>query len=200
VRCLREGGLVAYPTETVWGLGADATSDGAVDRLRRFKGRRDDAPISILVEGAEALAALDFELGPCAERLAKHFWPGPLTLVMRCGSRFARGIANEEGAVGVRSSGHPLASALARRLRLEGLGPVTATSLNKSGAPEARTRSEAVRVCSDFVRLVEVEGAEAGGEAPSTVIDLTGDIPRVLRWGAVPEAELLPFLEGLAVR
>ncbi len=197
VRCLRDGGLVAYPTETVWGLGADAKSDEAVDGLRRFKGRGDDAPISILVEGAEALGPLDFELGPCAERLAKRFWPGPVTLVMRCGARFARGIAREDGAVGVRCSAHPLAAALASRLRVEGLGPVTATSLNQTGAPEARTRADALRVCGDDVTLIELEGAEAGGEAPSTVVDLTGDYPRVLRWGAVPETELMPFLEEL---
>jgi len=188
---------VAYPTETVWGLGADATSDEAVESLRRFKGRGDDAPISILVEGAQALTSLDFDLGPCAERFAERFWPGPVTLVMRCGSRFAHGIARADGAVGVRCSAHPLAAELARRLRVEGIGPVTATSLNESGAPEARTRAEALRICGDSVSLVEVAGAEASGEAPSTVIDLTGDLPRVLRWGAVPDTELMPFLEEL---
>jgi L-threonylcarbamoyladenylate synthase len=200
VRSVGEGGLVAYPTETVWGLGADARSDAAVEALRRFKGRGDDAPISILVESAEALASYDFELGPCAERLAKGFWPGPLTLVLGCGSRFATGIARADGAVGVRCSAHPLASALARRLHAEGVGPVTATSLNVTGAPEARTRTEAIRVCGDSVRLVEVEGAESGGEAPSTVVDLTESEPRVLRWGAVPATELLPFIEEMKSR
>ena len=82
MRCLRDGGLVAYPTETVWGLGADATSDEAVDALRRFKGRGDDAPISILVEGVEVLGLLDFELDSCAERLAKQFWPTSLERVV----------------------------------------------------------------------------------------------------------------------
>ena len=74
---------------------------------------------------------------------------------------------------------------------------MTATSLNESGAPEARTRAEAFRVCGDSVTLVEVEGAEAGGDAPSTVIDLTGDFPSVLRWGAIPDTELMPFFEEL---
>ena len=200
VRRVRDGGLVAFPTETVWGLGADARSDTALEALRRFKGRRDDAPISILVDCAEALVSLDFEVGACAERLVKEFWPGPLTLVLRCGSRFARGIARADGAVGVRCSAHPLASALARRLRAEGVGPMTATSLNESGAPEARTRAEALRVCGDLVPLVEVEGAESGGDAPSTVVDLSGDLPRVLRAGAVPDTELLPFIEELKSR
>ena len=192
---VRDGGLIAYPTETVWGLGADSRSDAALEVLRRFKDRCDDAPISILVESAEALARLDFELGACAERLALEFWPGPVTLVLRCGSRFARGIARADGAVGVRCSAHPLASALARRLRAEGVGPVTATSLNESGAPAARTRADALGVCGDEVPLLEVEGAEAGGEVASTVVDLTGAVPHVLRWGAIPETDLLPFIE-----
>jgi L-threonylcarbamoyladenylate synthase len=196
-RHVRDGGLIAFPTETVWGLGADATSDAALDGLRRFKGRPDDAPISILVEGVDALAELDFELGACAARLAKEFWPGPVTLVLRCGFGFARGIARADGAVGVRCSAHPLASALARRLRAEGVGPVTATSLNESGAPAARTRADARGICGDAVPLVEVEGAESGGEEPSTVVDLTGMEPRVLRWGAIPATELLPIIEEL---
>jgi len=194
VQSIRAGRLVAYPTETVWGLGADARSDAALEALLRFKGRRADAPISILVESVDALAALDFELGARAEQLAGAFWPGPLTLVLRCGARFASGIARADGAVGVRCSAHPLAAALARRLRSEGIGPVTATSLNESAAPAARTRADARGMCGDAVSLIAVEGAEAGGGEASTVVDVTAAAPRVLRWGAIRDAALLPVI------
>lgn len=201
VRWLREGGLLAYPTETVWGLGADATSDPAMALLRRWKGRDEGVPISILVGAAESLAGLGFEPDGDAGRLASEFWPGPLTLVLPCRGRFARGIARPDGAVGVRCSAHPLAAALARRVAAEGIGPITATSLNASGAPPARTRDEARALCdgaTDAPRLLDVEGAEAGGDEESTVVDLTGERPRVLRQGALPVRALGRVLQEIA--
>ena len=113
VKWIAERGVLAYPTETVWGLGADARSDAAVDQLRAFKGRGDAAPISILVTGAGALAALGFRIDAAAQRLAREFWPGPLTLVLPCSASFAAGVAREDGAVGVRCSPHRVASELA---------------------------------------------------------------------------------------
>ena len=201
LRWLRSGGLLAYPTETVWGLAADAASEESVERLLRWKGRSADEPIAVLVESAEAAEALGFELGPAALRLAGDFWPGPLTLVVGSQASLARGIARDDGAVGLRCSSHPLAAALARRLAAEGVGPVTATSLNPSGKPAARSIDEARACCGsgpDDPRLLDAEGAEAGGDAASTVIDLTGEHPEVLRWGALPEREMRPLLDELA--
>jgi L-threonylcarbamoyladenylate synthase len=199
VAWIAEGGVLAYPTETVWGLGADARSDAAVDRLRAFKGRSDDAPISILVTGANALAALGFRVDAAAQRLAREFWPGPLTLVLRCEAAFAAGLARGDGAVGVRCSPHPVAGELAERCATAGAGPLTATSCNASGAPAARTRAAARRVCDGDPRVrVICDGADATGELPSTVIDLTGARPNVLRWGALAEPALRPVLEELA--
>jgi L-threonylcarbamoyladenylate synthase len=196
---IADGNVLAYPTETVWGLGADARSDAAVARLRAFKGRGDAAPISILVTGFAALAALDFRVGAAAARLARDFWPGPLTLVLGCEGRFADGIARADGAIGVRCSPHAVASALAQQCERAGTGPVTATSCNASGDPPARTRADARRVCSGdpHVRVIAAT-ADAGGEVPSTVVDLTGRAPRVLRWGALGESALGPILEELA--
>jgi tRNA A37 threonylcarbamoyladenosine synthetase subunit TsaC/SUA5/YrdC len=122
-------------------------------------------------------------------------------LVLPCAARFARGVARADGAVGVRCSAHPLAAALARRLRSERVGPITATSLNRSGAPPARTRSEAESVCGhepDQPRLLDVKGAEAGGDAASTVVDLAGARPVVLRWGAITADVLEPVLAELS--
>jgi L-threonylcarbamoyladenylate synthase len=196
-RWVREGGLLAYPTETVWGLGADAGSEDAVQRLRDWKGRSEGSPISILVEDAHMLEVLGLEASAAARRLISAFWPGPLTLVLPCRRRFASGVARDDGAVGVRCSLHPLAAALARRLAREGVGPITSTSLNPSGEPAVRTRREAAACCdgaSSAPRMLEVEGAEAGGYPASSVVDLTGARPAVLRWGALSERRLGPVL------
>jgi len=198
VRWLGAGGLVAYPTETVWGLAAAAKSELGMRRLRAWKERPEAAPVAILVEGVEDAEALGCELGPAARRLASAHWPGPLTLVVSCRQHFASGVARDDGAVGLRCPSHPLAAALARRARREGVGPITATSLNRHGEPPARTRDDAARVCeaADAPRLLAVEGAEAGGDAASTVVDATRPQAVVLRWGAIPRDELLPMLPG----
>jgi L-threonylcarbamoyladenylate synthase len=196
-RWVRDGGLLAYPTETVWGLGADAGSEEAVQRLRSWKGRSERAPISILVEDAHMLEGLGFEADAAARRLMSQFWPGPLTLVLPCRRRFASGVARDDGAVGVRCSLHPLAAALARRLSSEGVGPITSTSLNPSGEPAVCTRREAAVCCDDgpcAPRMLDVEGAEAGGQQVSTVVDLAGGRLEVLRWGGLPERVLAPVL------
>jgi L-threonylcarbamoyladenylate synthase len=200
VAWVRDGGLLAYPTETVWGLGAAADADRALERLRRWKGRGESVPLAILVEEVGDLGPLGFEVEGAVERLAAAFWPGPLTLVLKSRHRFGRGVARADGAVGVRCSAHPLAAAIARRLRDEGVGPITATSLNPSGQSPARTRDEAGAVCGEgdeVPHLIDVDQAESGGDEASTVVDLTGDSPRVLRWGAVPAAELEPLLREL---
>jgi tRNA threonylcarbamoyl adenosine modification protein (Sua5/YciO/YrdC/YwlC family) len=198
VDAVRRGALLAYPTETLYGLGADGCSADAVERLRRWKGREPESPLSILVEGGQALAELGIELAPLSRRLAEAFWPGPLTLVLPCPARFAPGVARADGAVGFRCSPHPVAAALASRLAREGIGPLTATSLNRSGAAPARTRSEAAHHCDggpDSPVLLDAPGPEAGGGPPSSVVDITGPQPRMLREGAISSAQLTTFLQ-----
>lgn len=200
VAWIRDGGLLAYPTETVWGLGVDAGRNDALEQLCRWKGREEDAPVSLLVDAVEALEPLGIELSSAARLLSDRFWPGPLTLVLSSRARFARGVAREDGAVGVRCSSHPLATSLARRLRAAGVGPITATSLNASGAEPASNREEAARLCSGgsaAPHLIGVERAEAGGVGVSTVLDLTGPEPVVLRWGLLGEPELRPTLDAI---
>jgi L-threonylcarbamoyladenylate synthase len=201
VRWVQEGGLLAYPTETVWGLGADASAAGSLSRLARWKGRGPDEPVSILVDEPGALASLGFEVSRAVQGICEAFWPGPLTLVLKSGGNFAPGVARADGAVGVRCTSHPLAAAIARRLRSEGVGPMTATSLNPSGEPAARTREQAVECCGDGEdqpRMIDVEQAEAGGDEASTVLDMTGSRPEVLRWGAVAADALEPLLRELS--
>jgi len=198
---LRAGGLVAYATETLYGLAADARSEAAVAGLRRWKGRAEAHPLTVLVPDADALAALGVALPGPARALAERFWPGPLTLVLPARRRLARGVGREDGALGVRCSPHPVARALAREAFAAGLGPPTATSLNRTGAPPARTRAEAVALCTgapDAPWLLELAGApEPAGDA-SSVVDLTTTPPTLLREGALARAALEPIAGALA--
>jgi L-threonylcarbamoyladenylate synthase len=200
-RWLAAGGLVAYPTETVWGLGADARSGEATARLRRWKGRATDDPVAVLVQSAAAARAQGFELGRAAARLAEAFWPGPLTLVVPSRLSLAPGVARADGAVGLRCSSHPLVGALLRRLSRQGAPLVTATSLNRSGEPAAARAQQARALCGpgpDEPHLLDVPGAETGGDLASTVVDCCGGEPRVLRAGAIGEEELAPLLREIA--
>jgi len=182
-------GLVAFPTETVWGLAARAESAIAIERLRAFKGREADKALSILVDSPQRGADVAAEWGESVRKLAETFWPGPLTLVVKCGRRFAPGVVAADGSIGLRCSPHPVAAALAEGALEGGLGPVTATSLNRGGEAPARNRAEAESVCGDEIAIVE---GEAGGAAASTVVDVTGPCLRVLREGAIS----LDFLES----
>ena len=191
-------GLLAYPTETVWGLGAAAASARAVERLRAWKGRGDEQPIAVLVPDLAALGALGAELCEAARALAAEFWPGPLTLVLRCRGPFAAGIAGRDGTVGFRCSPHPAARGLARAAFERGLGALTATSLNRSGDPPARTRAEAAALCrgDGAPQLLEGPWPDAGGAAPSSVVDLSGAAPQVVREGAIDAGALLRRARG----
>lgn len=198
VERVREGGLLAYPTETVYGLGGDARSQRAIARLLAWKGRSEAHPVPVLVTGLPAAEQLGIEVPDAAHRLAAAFWPGPLTLVLRCRTRFARGVAGEGGAVGLRCSSHPLAAALALQLERAGVGPITATSLNACGEPPARDVVEARRLCGTTLAepaLLEAPGPDAWGDAPSTVVDLSGPDPDVLREGPIRRTALDAVLE-----
>lgn len=193
-RRLARGELVAFPTETSWGLAADATSEHAVAALLDWKGRSEGQPISVLVEGPERLAELGILVGSEAARLAARFWPGPLTLVLPpisgAAQRLAAGVLGEGGALGVRRSSHPDATALAARVALLGAGPITATSLNRSGEPAAKTRSEARALCEGPGGPVLLEGQECGAGPPSSVVDCTVSPPVVLREAAISRTVL----------
>jgi L-threonylcarbamoyladenylate synthase len=186
---IRRGELVAYPTETVWGLAADARSAAAVERLFAWKGRDPEQPISVLVSDYGALAVLGAETTPLSDALAAKFWPGPLTLVVRCEDAFAAGIPSADGGVGFRCSPHPVAHALA-----QAAGVITATSFNRAGEPACTTRAQAERCAGDAVALVA--GEDAHRAAPSSVVDARGPRLRVLREGAIPAHALEAALAG----
>jgi L-threonylcarbamoyladenylate synthase len=203
VRRLRAGELVAFATETVFALGADACSPGAVRRLRDWKGRDPGRPLSLLVSGLAGAERCGARISPAARRLAESFWPGPLTLVLPAsGARLAPGVARPDGALGFRCSPHPVAAALAGSLEEAGAGPVTATSLNRTGQPPSRSLAEARRACGagDGPWLLEGAGPDAWGQTPSSVADLTGAEPVLLREGAIGAAAIRAALERREAR
>ena len=193
LQVLAADGLVAFPTETVWGLAALAASVPAVARLRAFKGREAGKPLSILIAQVEHLPDLCAELSAPARRLAEAHWPGPLTLIVHSTTRLAPGVAGEGGALGLRCSPHPVAALLAHAARARGLGPVTATSLNRSGDPPARGRAEALSLLAEHPHALVLAG-EAGGQPPSTVVRAVGSSLEILREGAVPPDRILDAL------
>jgi L-threonylcarbamoyladenylate synthase len=178
VELLRRGGVVACPTETLHGLLADALDTRAVERVVALK-RRGPEPIALLVPDLAAAAALAAAPLPAhALALAAVHWPGPLTLVFRARAGLAPALAGG-GSVGVRVPGDSPALALVRAFG----GPLTATSCNPSGLPPARSEAEARAYFGD--QLDGFVPGPAPGGAPSTVVDVTGERPRVLRAGAV---------------
>ena len=188
-------GFIAYPTETVWGLGACADRPRAVERLMAWKGRAPDAPIAVLVADAEAGVELGCRFDVHARRLVEAYWPGPLMVVVPCSGQFALGVARSDGALGLRCSPHPLAHALAVATRAAGLGPLTSTSLNRSGA--AATFDAAIEMTHDAdpgdlasPLTVGERELDAGGSQPSSVVDCTGVLPEVLRVGAIDREAL----------
>jgi L-threonylcarbamoyladenylate synthase len=187
VRHLEGGGLIAYPTETVYGLGGAATPE-AVARVLHLKGREPDKPLLVLV--AERRAAAGLRWTPAAEALADAFWPGALTLVLADPDGiFPRGVRHDRtGSVGVRVSPHPW---VARLVAAWG-GPITSTSLNEPGGPPARSGSEALEVAERLggKEILVIDTGTLPPSRPSTMVDCSGTVPVVLRAGSVPVERL----------
>lgn len=178
---LRGGQLVAYPTETFYGLGADPRSAEAVERVFEAKGRPDRMALPLIAADEASLLLCVRELPELARRLAAAFWPGALTLVMPASPDLPPRLLGGGHTVGVRISPHPIASALARAAG----GPIVATSANRSGQGAPTSAAEVEEALGDAVTLI-LDGGPTRGGAASTVIDLTADPPRVVRSGAVP--------------
>lgn len=189
---LRRGGVVALPTETFYGLAVDAFQPAALTRLNRIKRKADNSPILLLLSGPEQLGQVAASGSPALDALSHRFWPGPLTLVVAAAKGVPPEISGGRGTVGVRVPGMLLPRRLAQLLGR----PITGVSANLHREAPCRTAEEVVRTFDDQVDMV-LDGGEAPGGAPSTIIDLTGPRPIVLRPGLVPLSALKPFLEGL---
>jgi tRNA threonylcarbamoyl adenosine modification protein (Sua5/YciO/YrdC/YwlC family) len=192
VTALQSGELVVLPTDTVYGIAADAFSPTAVNLLLAAKGRGRDLPVPVLVGSWRTLDGLVDELGPLARRMVETFWPGPLTIVVRAAPSLAWDLGETRGTVAVRMPLQPVALEV-----LTQTGPLAVSSANRSGLPPAVDILEAQRQLADSVR-VYLDGGPVGEPVPSTIVDLTGDHARVLRVGALDVErlrELAPDLE-----
>ncbi len=191
IAALRAGQLVVFPTETFYGLGADALSPAALARLFAVKGRDKDRPVGLIAADTTMAFSVAHEVLPSARRLADAFWPGPLTMVLpHPREGYAPELAGPEG-VAIRVSANPVARALAA-----GLGhPITATSANLSGQKPASTLDEARASFGDKVK-VYLEGGTLTATRPSTVVAVNEDEWQVLRPGAISETEIAAVLAG----
>jgi L-threonylcarbamoyladenylate synthase len=189
-RVLAAGGVVVYPTETVYGLGVDASHPGALDRLVTLKGREPGKPISVLVSDRRMLEALVCEVPRFAAQLMRHFWPGPLTLVLPARPGVSSVLTGDDGGIGVRISSHPLATALVRALGR----PITTPSANPAGQ---RPPISVAGARAYFGTRVDcyLDGGRLPGEPASTVVDGRGEW-KVIREGAIAPATLLAVMNA----
>lgn len=177
---VRRGELVVLPTDTVYGVGADAFSPDAVAALLDAKGRDRSMPAPVLVGSAEAAKALIDDLGPHGQSLIDAFWPGPLTLVCAATPSLTWDLGNTKGTVAVRMPEHSVALDLLKKV-----GPMAVSSANRSGEPAARTAKDAREQLGDSVAVYLEAGPCPDEGLASTIVDLTYAVPRVLREGAV---------------
>jgi L-threonylcarbamoyladenylate synthase len=184
---LRAGGIVAFPTDTVYGLGALAFDVAGIERLYDAKGREHTKAIAVLIADPGELSKVASSVGEQAARLTAEFWPGPLTLVVPKLTSLP-GTLSPNDTIGVRVPDHAAARAL-----LAAAGPMAVTSANRSGGPNARTAAEVLVQLDGRVELV-LDGGQTPGDTPSTVVDLTGAAPKMLRIGPISEAAITAAL------
>lgn len=192
VKALGRGELVVLPTDTVYGLAADAFDRVAVGELLEAKGRGRDMPVPVLVGSWRALDGLAEQVGPDVRALVEAFWPGGLTLVVRAAPTVAWDLGETRGTVALRMPMHPVTLAV-----LEQTGPLAVSSANRSGMAPAEDVAEAARQLGLSVS-VYLDGGAAGGGLASTIVDATGETPRLLRAGAVTAKELGEVVPALA--
>jgi L-threonylcarbamoyladenylate synthase len=189
---LRKGDLAVIPTDTVYGLAADAFSPPAVVGLLAAKGRDRQMPPPVLVGTVRAATALVEDLNASGKDLIDEFWPGALTLVLRANRSLIWDLGDTKGTVAVRMPLHELALEL-----LKETGPLAVSSANRSGSPPATTAADAETQLSEAV-AVYLDGGPCAGDVPSTIVDLTGPVPKLLRAGAI-SVERLREVVTLAV-
>ena len=185
VEVLRRGGIVAYPTDTLFGLGADALNEAAVERIFEVKGRPQGMPLPLIIGESEQLEMVADTVTECAWKFASAFWPGGLTLVVPVGTNVPALVTARGWKVAVRLPDHPIPRELARQLGR----PITGTSANRSGGPDPSTAESVQNQFHNTIDMI-LRGGSAPAGRSSTVLDITGSQPKVLRHGAVSVEQL----------
>ena len=189
IRLILSGKVVAFPTDTFYGLGADPFNLAAVSEVYRIKGRTADRPLPLLVASLDQALELTHDPPRLFFTLAEKFWPGPLTLVVPASRRIPLKVTANTGKVGLRWPRAPLAEALITAAAR----PITGTSANLTERPACTTAAEVDEQIGDTLPLI-LDGGQTHGELASTVVQIEGERPRILRLGMVSEAELKEFL------
>lgn len=174
------GGVIAYPTDTFYGLGADAANEQAIQKIFAIKGRNFANPISVIIGSRQEIHSLVRNIPANALILIEYFWPGPLTLVFEAASSVLPSLTANSGKIGIRLPGYESA----RKIAILAGRPLTATSANLSGEPECRSATEALKQLGDKLDAV-VDLPAPPGVQGSTIIDVTGNQPRLLRQGVI---------------
>lgn len=182
---LLKGGIVAFPTETFYGLAVNALNESAISRLFTVKKRRSDSPVLILIPSLECLGRYVEQVPEIAQLYMERFWPGGLTLLFRAGSSISRLLTAGTGKIGIRLSSHPIATGLAKAID----APITGTSANISDHPPCTNADEVLDSLKDGVDLI-LDGGATKVEKGSTILDITVDPPRILREGVISAHEL----------
>ncbi|GMR05364.1 MAG: hypothetical protein BMS9Abin24_175 [Thermodesulfobacteriota bacterium] len=188
-QAFKEGGVIAYPTETFYGLCVDPFNPVGVGRLFSLKGRPADRPVSLIIADLSMLKELAAEVPRAAAALMERFWPGPLTLVLKAAPRVPASLIASTGKVGVRLSSHPVARALSEKLS----SPITATSANPSGAKPPATPEEVLGYFNGSLDVL-IDGGELKGGLGSTVADISEGKAVIIREGEIPSSDLFEAL------
>ncbi len=185
-----QGGVIAFPTETFYGLAADALNEAALRKIFQVKKREEGKPLLLLIADESWLKGLVQDISPLAERLMKKFWPGPLTLVFNSSPQLSPLLTADTGKIGIRLSPHPVTQYL---VQVVGRA-ITGTSANLSGHPGALTAREVHQSLGGSLNAVLDGGKTAGGPG-STILDVSDSSPQIIREGMISRKELSPFLE-----
>jgi L-threonylcarbamoyladenylate synthase len=184
-----QGGIIAFPTETFYGLAADALNEAALKKIFRVKKRKEGKPLLLLIADKSWLKGLVQNVSPLAERLMDRFWPGPLTLVFNASLQLSPLLTADSGKIGIRLSPHPVTQALVQAVGRA----ITGTSANLSGQPGTLTAREVFQSLGESLDAVLDGGKTAGGPG-STVLDVSAPSPQIIREGMISRTELSPFL------
>lgn len=191
-RIVSGGGVIVYPTETLYGVGADARSASAIAKVIRAKKRRDNKPILTIIHSVEMLSQLVAEIPSSAEVLVKEFWPGPLTLVFKSRSEIPEELTQGSGTIGVRIPSSTFCLALLQRCNC----PLTSTSANISGEPVHRTIEEIKHAVNQEVDLY-IDAGELPDSKPSTIVSVVGGKPKLIREGVISFEVLRKFVSDI---
>jgi len=191
IDAVKRGDLVVMPTDTVYGIGADAFKSWSVSALQNAKGRGRGVPPPVLIGSRTTVDGLAFAMPAVGRELMDAFWPGGLTIVVEHVPSLQWDLGDTNGTVALRMPLHPIALDVLRET-----GPMAVSSANKHGQPTATTAQEA-RDQLGYAVSVYLDGGECTDTTPSTIIDVTGDVPRLLRAGAIPIEKLRDVAPGL---